>query len=140
MPTLIEKAESRRLAGDTIELLYSVIGTADERVVRQMAEGQIPPESCANLVRQPCDATAVWVDENAGDGLWDVTVRYSPVELRDTGASQFSFDTTGGTQHITQGLAAGSTYVPAGQTAPDFRGAIGVTSDSVEGCDIAVPV
>jgi hypothetical protein len=29
---------------------------------------------------------------------------------------------------------------PAGQTPPDFEGAIGVTSDSVEGIDITVPV
>lgn len=52
----------------------------------------------------------------------------------------FSFDTGGGAQHITQSLANVARYAPPGQTAPNFKGAIGVTADSVEGVDITVPV
>ena len=41
----------------------------------------------------------------------------------------------GGTQHITQSIATIQKYAPPGKTAPDFKGAIGVTHDSVEGVD-----
>jgi hypothetical protein len=49
-------------------------------------------------------------------------------------------DTGGGTQHITQSRATVSKHAPVGETAPDFKGAIGVTTDSVEGTDITIPV
>lgn len=51
----------------------------------------------------------------------------------------YEFDTTGGTKHITQSLSTVNKYAPAGKTAPDMKGAIGVTQDSVEGVDIVVP-
>jgi hypothetical protein len=73
--------------------------------------------------------------------FWDAAVRYSaPDQELEVGESSYSFDTGGGTQHITQALAHVASYAPAGKTAPDFKGAIGVTSDGVEGVDITVPV
>jgi hypothetical protein len=59
---------------------------------------------------------------------------------RFPGTQALSFDTTGGTQHITQAKEHISTTCASGETAPDFQGAIGVTDDSVEGCDVTVPV
>lgn len=53
------------------------------------------------------------------------------------GESSFAFDTGGGTTHITQSLQTVAKY-PA--DAPDFKGAIGVHNDSVEGTDITIPV
>ena len=47
---------------------------------------------------------------------------------------------SGGTQHITQSLQTVGSYAPPGKQAPDFKGAIGVTHDSVEGVDITIPV
>ncbi len=75
-------------------------------------------------------------------GSWIGTANYAPPETKqkEVGESSFSFDTSGGTQHITQSLATIGNYAPAGQTAPDFKGAIGVTADAVEGVDITVPV
>ena len=64
------------------------------------------------------------------------TARRKP---RIRASRRFSFDTGGVTAHITQSLATISRYAPSG-TAPDCQGAIGVTSDSVEGTDITVPV
>ena len=58
----------------------------------------------------------------------------------EPGDSSYSFDTGGGTQHITHGKQTVGTYAPVGKTAPDFDGAIGVTRDRVEGVDITVPV
>jgi hypothetical protein len=69
-------------------------------------------------------------------------VTYAPLEYVDppqAGDSTFSFDTGGGTQHITQSIATLNKYISSG-TPPDFKGAIGVTADNVEGVDITVPV
>ena len=75
--------------------------------------------------------------EPSGNGIWDVTARYSSREPEE---SEFTFDTSGGTTHITQSLQTVGKYAPAGETAPDFKGAIGVSTDSVEGTDVTVPV
>ncbi len=64
------------------------------------------------------------------------TARYAPPVSETT----FSFETGGGSQHIVQSIANIARYPAAGGTAPDFRGAIGVTADSVEGVDIQVPI
>ena len=58
----------------------------------------------------------------------------------EVGESSFSFDTGGGTQHITQSIQTINKYAPPGKTAPDFKGAVGVTHDNVEGVDITIPV
>lgn len=52
---------------------------------------------------------------------------------------EWNFETTGGTQHITQSLETISRTAIAGGTAPDYKGAIGVTRDSVAGTDIVAP-
>jgi hypothetical protein len=50
-----------------------------------------------------------------------------------------TFDTSGGTHHITQSLDTVQRYTASG-TAPNFNGAINVTPTGVEGTDIVVPV
>jgi len=89
-----------------------------------------------------------------GDDAWQLTVSYvsrgadddlKPDPLRRSR----SFDTAGGTQHITQqpqyggGTAAGeratTTEKRYGSGAPDQKGAIGVDGDSVQGVDIVIP-
>jgi len=80
----------------------------------------------------------------AGTMIWDGSALYQRFDWqpKETGESTFSFDTSGGTQHITQSLSTVAKY-PAG-TAPDCKGAIGVSqsgdSQMVEGVDIVVPV
>ena len=64
-----------------------------------------------------------------------ISAKSSPIG----GESSFAFDTSGGTQHITQSLATIASYAASG-TPPDFGGAVGVTHDSVEGVDITIPV
>lgn len=41
-------------------------------------------------------------------------------------------------QHITQSKGTAGSYAPTGHTAPDYKGAIGVTDDSVEGADVGI--
>jgi len=92
--------------------------------------------------------------EYLGGDAWHLTVDY----VKEGGADDDtqtdplrrsrSFDTSGGTQHITQGLPVGSgetldferRYPAAGPDgAPNQSGAIGVDGNTVQGVDIVVP-
>jgi hypothetical protein len=88
--------------------------------------------------------------EYLGDQAWQLEVSYSKEggeseEQRDPMKRSRSFDTGGGTQHVTQ--AIGSDAFPNGEqrfhtgspAAPDMFGAIGVDGDSVNGVDIIIP-
>lgn len=78
--------------------------------------------------------------EPLGPSLWLGQARYGYAPVKESGESVLSFDTGGGTQHITQGIQTRGIYAPVGKTAPDFGGAIGVSESGVEGVDITVPV
>jgi hypothetical protein len=88
--------------------------------------------------------------EYLGDQAWQLEVSYSKEggeseEQRDPMKRSRSFDTGGGTQHVTQ--AIGSDAFPNGEqrfhtgspAAPNMFGAIGVDGDSVNGVDIIIP-
>ena len=133
---VMEKFESRQSSmGDSpqVELAYIVSGTDDDIAAK------------TSLLA----ATHIWYDglirqslqiDPLGPGMWDGKVRYGRLEKQPpTGEHTFSFDTGGGTQHITQGVETIGAYAAEGD-APDFGGAIGVTHDSVEGVDITIPV
>jgi hypothetical protein len=72
----------------------------------------------------------------AGLGIWNVETTYGPYVGKEPTAGDFrwTFDTTGGTMHITNAIEHLNDY---GTDPPDHGGAIGVNSDGdVEGCDI----
>ena len=78
--------------------------------------------------------------------IWDLHVEYEdPTEIDskaqlDTGDYKFSVSTTGGTARITTSLQTVTKYARPGQTAPDFKQAIGTTREGdVQGVDIVVP-
>ncbi len=50
-----------------------------------------------------------------------------------------SLNTTGATTHLNQSLFTRGRYAAPGKTAPDYRGAIGVSDSGVAGVDITVP-
>ena len=114
--------------GDSLELAFAVTGTTDDAVVRAAVEAK-SPATYLGLVRKEITCRP------SGAGNWEASARYQ-AEIRD---SQYTFDTTGGTQHITQSRETLGKYAPAGKTAPDCKGAIGVSPDSVDGADIVVP-
>ncbi len=70
-----------------------------------------------------------------GGNVWECSARYDISE-----EPQFTFDTGGGTQHITQSLQTVGRHAALGTIAPNFFGAIGVNEDQVSGTDITVPV
>jgi hypothetical protein len=142
--TITENIESRQVTdGQSAELLYTIRGTADEAAAVSALKATAPA-LFHGLIRQPVTVEPVHVDTStpgsAAQSIWTGTVNYAPQEHSEppqTGDSIFSFDTGGGTHHITQSLQTIARYP---SNAPDFKGAIGVTSDSVEGVDITVPV
>jgi hypothetical protein len=134
--TVVEKFQSRSGDASSIDLLYTVSGTDDD-VAARAALATSAPGSYSGLAR---DDESIHV-EPLGGGLWDGKVRYAKSTFQPpaTGDATFSFDTTGGTQHITQSKQTISKTAASG-TAPDFKGAIGVSHDAVEGVDLTIPV
>ncbi|MCL2645587.1 MAG: hypothetical protein FWD61_01115 [Phycisphaerales bacterium] len=129
-----EKFESRQSSlgdGASVELAFVVAGTDDDLAAKQSLRAATPVWY-DGLVRQSLNI------EPVGPLLWDGKVRYGRMEQQpETGESTFTFDTGGGTQHITQSIQTVGRYP---NSAPDFGGAIGVTHESVEGVDITIPV
>lgn len=73
-----------------------------------------------------------------GHLLWEAEAEYGSIQTASDGSS-FTFETGGGTAKITQSKETVNKYAASG-TAPDMKGAIGVTDRSIEGCEIFVPV
>jgi len=145
--TVEELPDSRQWttgANLSVEFSYQVRGTASDVNAKNAMLGEAP-SSYQYLARQSSQIEPVVMDTANPDGcIWKGTVRYARAsqasEPPETGESTFSFDTGGGSQHVTQSISTVNKYAPSGKTAPDFKGAIGATHDSVEGVDITVPV
>jgi hypothetical protein len=135
-------------SGTTHRVRYFAEGTDDDLEVKAAALVATPaqwadPQGGDPLVRQGIDVRQV------GQMLFEVEVRYGPGDDEDsqeppeTGEGDFSFDTSGGTQHITVALARKFAQGPAGNAAPDNGRAINVrkngTSVTVDGVDIVIP-
>lgn len=71
---------------------------------------------------------------NNSPNVWKFKVKFL-----DVPATVFNYDSSGGTQHITQSLATVNKYAATG-SAPDYKGAIGFDGENVAGVDIVVPV
>jgi len=85
---------------------------------------------------------SVELDERINETTFKIVAKYKPVEdSTDDGEPEpdpvFSFDTGGGTQHITQSIMNVGRHP---SDAPDFGGAIGYDGETVAGVDIAQPV
>ena len=136
MPAMFEAVDSRRyVTGENpgIDLIYILTGVSDDMQALTLVANSTP-ETYQGFSRRTIELDPEWVDTVAGDGRWKVTVRYGLIE------TAFSFDTGGGTQHVTQSLQTVEAKAIPGKTPPNFKGAIGVTNQSVEGVDIVIPV
>lgn len=135
MPVAVyEKWDSREttISEDaTVDLRFLIRGTDDDAEAN-VALLEAAPVTYGGLVRQSAHT------ERIAEEAWEGSVRYGVREPLNTGDSAFSFDTGGGTQHITQALATVGAYAASGPP-PNFSGAIGATRDGVEGVDITVP-
>lgn len=111
------------------ERRYIVHGSDDPNEVITLV-GTTAPTSYLGMRRGHCEVNPL------GNGIWECVVPYEGV-VND---SQYTFETGGGTVHMTQSLSTVNRYAAPGETAPDFGGAIGVNGDSITGTDITVPV
>ncbi len=139
--TIDEKPTSRSAtegvdnsASATLE--YIVQGTDDDDAVHALVQATIPGFH-RGLAYRTYSIDPVHVDEVDAIGYWDVAAQYG---VKDPKESTYTFDTGGGTQHVTQSLVTKGRYPAPGFAAPDFAGAIGVTHEDVEGVDITVPL
>lgn len=126
--TISESYESRPFTlGDNAgrELVYTIFGTEDETVVQSLLLSA-SFTVYLGLLRESIEA------EPLGNGVWKGYVRYTTFE----DDNEYTFEIGGGTRKITQSLGTVARYAPPGLVAPDFQGAIGVSEDKVEGCEV----
>ena len=137
-PTVTELFEGRTetvAAKSTAEIHYMVRDAEDEAAVKTAILNG------TDLYYAGLARTSIEISEHVIGEDWKVIVKYETPEpgheeepvIPDP---QFSFDTTGGTQHITNSL---ETVDSAGEVSEDLGGAIGVDAGNVNGCDITVP-
>lgn len=126
----------------TAELSWSVWGSTDHDDCRDhLSTNSVVPATFDGLIFKSLS----W--EHLGGGSWMFTASYAhpdvadKSETLDVGDYTWGFDTGGETVHrsVSQGTTA---YAKAGETAPNFKGAINVVQDQgerkVEGVDIGL--
>jgi len=139
--SIAEKLGSGELqSGDSgyHEKLYLIRDETSEAAALSLTESTAPG-TFSGLTRQTCRVSPV---DGAND-IWIGEAEYAdPEEVEPAeGSTVFSFNTSGGSQHITQSISTSQKKAPAGKTAPDFKGAINATEKgSVDGVDVVVPV
>ncbi len=132
-PIIIERFDSKEVSeskdNPTHDLVYMIMNTEDYSTAKSLMASALPAK-----------VGDLFLDDyhivHLGNGVWEGTARY----VKWKSESQYSFDTGGGTQHISQSIVNVGSYAAPGFSAPNFFGAIGVTDDRVEGTDITVPV
>ena len=136
---------------------YKIFGTADDTVLHNAVNAEIsnngrywqyPGSPSMQLMAESYSVSFL------GDNAWQVTIQYEKNGAEDGDAPlkrSRSFDTTGGTQHITQAAqgdivgVSGNAVTTASPerrfppSAPMMNGAIGVDSNGVNGVDIVSP-
>lgn len=119
------------------EIIKVVAGAPDEATAVNAALAET-----ALAITQPSGRVLVFQSygwEIADGDLVHVTIKYGTQKPPELGSYDFTFDTGGQMQKITQSLQTVGKYAPAGETAPDNEGAIGFDGDTVEGTEILVP-
>ncbi len=149
--TVNESAESRSgTQGEQERRIFIVRGTEDRDAAETalLAHADCPVSITSNgkaLIRQPVQIDQVYIDsETPAACIWRGEVLYKSSEKTskppETGDSRFSFDTTGGTEHITQSLGSRGYTTAAQGFIPNqfYEGAINVTAHGVQGVEIGV--
>lgn len=134
----VERPDSRSLSTKSGTLRYVLTGTTSHATAHAYALAATP------LIFHGRYRSDVTVDPQ-GFSLWHVEVQYDTPETQqeeqpEIGSYEWSFETTGATEHITQAKRHLRDYVPEGKPKINHSGAIGVTSNGVEGTDIVTPV
>jgi hypothetical protein len=122
-----------------LEVQYFVFDAADENAVRLTcalapADGGLPASVDGYLLDYYS------IEERVNDTTWRLLAHYKmpPWPNDPPPEGRFSFDTSGGTQHVTQSLQTVGRYGP--KATDKLQGAIGFDGKNVQGVDITVPV
>lgn len=119
---------------DDTELVFNLTGSDDPAEMYAALLGEVASTvvsaAGATLQRQEINITY------EAPEVWTGRVTYSK---KTPSTVNVTFETSGGTAHITQSKETIARYVASG-SATNFYGAIGVTEDGVEGCEITVPI
>lgn len=120
---------------DSASMYYNILGVQEGSVADLLLQDRSSYMILGVLSRR--DTSVSRLSDNAFEG----TVEYSrgDEEDEDDDGYSISFDTTGGTQHISQSYQTRGRYAISGYSAPDHAGAIGVSDGSIAGCDIIAP-
>jgi len=138
MPAVVEELFQGRTevvsSKPSAEIPYIVRQAADEAAVKSAALAATPT-LYAGMPRK-----SVEISERINADTWKIVVRYEAQEFEQQEEPEpvFSFDTGGGTQHITQSIQTLGRYGPA--ATDKLGGAIGFDGENVEGVDVTVPV
>ncbi|MGH2510571.1 MAG: hypothetical protein ACRDHZ_24615, partial [Ktedonobacteraceae bacterium] len=116
----------------TAEIPYIVRQGVDEAEVKASVLAATGV-TYAGMVRK-----SIEISEHIDNSTWKVLVRYERQDYPVPPQPTFSFDTGGGSQHITQSLETRGKYGPS--ASDQLGGAIGFDGQNVAGVDITVPV
>lgn len=116
---------------------------------RWIADGSDDPD--AVRVAALADATvtaAIYVDlviqsvsvERISHSACRVVVNYGLLKPPEEGQSTYTFNTVGGTEHISHAISTVGSYPASGRPTIDFKNAIGVTRTEVRGTDVPARV
>ena len=126
---------------DSYESEYNIkilTGANNEQQARNALEQAIP-ENFDNDAKTLFRDSVTVEEISFSDWKGEATYSNRIIEVPDEIPGSFAFDTTGGTQHITDSNYT-TKFAKAGERAPDYKGAIGVTDNAVQGVDIVTPI
>lgn len=135
--TIHEKYQSRRGTDGSRndrELRYIIVGASDDDDAATTLAGEAP------TAHRGQDLVDLDVEE-IGSGVYEGIATYGQPGFADltTGGISFSFDTTGGTRHITQALETVDIGAIMDEVPTSGLINIGADGGEVAGCDIVVP-
>jgi hypothetical protein len=135
--SLIWTGAKRQLGTTTqLEQPFILTGPTDQLTAELAVIANSPPfTTFSNGAQLPL--TQVDLDV-LSPGQWKGSATWGKDDNAIKQVPTIQFDTDGGTSKITQSLATLNSYTASG-TAPNHKGAIGVTKDNVEGTEITQP-
>lgn len=119
--------------GKYAEFHYTVTGAASEAAAEAEARAAVPATYESMPLHDLVVDTEHFDSGNASKNIFRVTAKYYYYSTED--GTLVSFDTTGGTQRVTQSLSTIASY-PTG--APNLKGAINYDGQRVNGVDIGI--
>lgn len=142
--TVAKRAQTyERVAGEVVSVRQRYVILSDRAVNNGVFTDDIEPyQELVDFIDDTYDGLPIreiTVEEVEGGRTYNGEVLYRGDERNFSGDDSYTFETTGGTQHITNSLATVGSYASLG-TPIDYGGAIGVSKDAIEGVDIVVPI